>query len=131
MGNSGAVGDSLEVAIRDEIQRGPLLVEEEEIQRIATELHHSAQQMTAESLAKAAGCTIRYKPDLPSELESALLPSGTILLRPSPDPQRIKLRVCHEIAHWLLRKTACSSADAGRLTLLLVEYAHSTTTIEE
>lgn len=129
--NSERPDDSLEIAIRDEIQRGPLLVDEEKIRRIAKELCGSVRQRTPESLAKAAGCVIRYKPNLPSELESALLPSGTILLRPSDDPQRVRLRACHEIAHWLLREAVCSSADVGRLALLLVECAHSATKIAE
>jgi hypothetical protein len=125
MESSAVSYDPLEISLREHTQHGPFLIENEEIERIAAELHRSAPQGTAESLAAAVGCAIRHKPDLPSELESALLANGTILVRAGEEPRRVELAAFHELAHWVLRKTECSLSDIWRLTLALAVPLHS------
>lgn len=119
MGSSGAARDPLEISLYREMERGPFLVEEQEIERRATELHRSVQDGVAESLAVAAGCVVYYEPDLLPSISPVIMPHGVILLRPNSDKRLAELTVLREVALWELRTAPHSRADAWRLALAL------------
>lgn len=119
MENSGEERDPLEISLREQLLRGPFLVAEGQINRMADELYRQAGFCDLESLATVARCEIHRVPTLPAKFAAVLTPRGLILVRDHADSARVTLVAFHELARWLLRCRAHSCADVWRLALAL------------
>lgn len=117
MVNSDGVGDSLEMAIFEQIRHGRTLLRGSTSEEIATDLHRRAKSHDAAGLAATAGCRLRLHSH--EEVGAVMLSDGVIAVYRGTEPRGRELAILHGIALWLLRRRPHSPADAWRLALAL------------
>jgi hypothetical protein len=97
----GVVGahssDPLESVTLEEIEGGCPIADALVLEAIAESLRSRADGPSAEALAAAAGCEVRYDPLAP--IEGVLLLGRIIVVRPRHDPRAQELAVLHELSH--------------------------------
>jgi hypothetical protein len=119
----GVVGahssDPLESVTLEEIEGGCPIADALVLEAIAESLRSRADGPSAEALAAAAGCEVRYDPLAP--IEGVLLLGRIIVVRPRHDPRAQELAVLHELSHAELDRSglAHSHGDVWCLALAL------------
>jgi hypothetical protein len=105
----------------DEIAHGVPIADSYVLEILADTLSAKAGGGCAWAQARAAGCWVVERTDLPDGVEAVLLPNGDIVVRARRDRRRMALAILHELAHWLLQRAGIghSHADVWCLTLAL------------
>ena len=91
------------------------------LEALAEHAHEARAGEGAEGLVEGQDAEVQFDDGLPDGHDGIALSDGLLIVRPSRDRATERLRILHELAHWMLMQAGCvhSHSDVWLLTFAL------------